>query len=277
MLSRTAILQSTNDLAAERNGMMYQQNNNGYSHDDYAVNNSKWMRVETQHDSMSNGFMGANTNNDNCDARMDLLLGELNLDGGSDKRRMFASQKSATSVIEDINNTPAWFNRSCPNLQKPVEMRASPLLHEPIQEAAEEDSHMGDDFSARSSGRSNGGWHHSTPNLFDQQPQLDSAVSAPMNVGSSASDQFYSGSLKKARSDRHLGQSSGYRFDLYVEQPDQAPSSSQPVQQQQQQQRPLCQEDIVLSPIGDGSTRGLFEKLQGIEETVDEFLDPLPF
>lgn len=252
MLSRTAILQSTNDLATERHGFMQ---GGGYAHDDYAVNNSKWMRVETNHDRMTYA------NEEPTESRMDLLLGELNLDGESDKRRMFASQKSATSVIEDIQSQPAWFNRSCPNLKasQPMEIRSSPLFDEPIQEC---DEKMEDFSISQRSGSSATAWHHSTPNLFDQ-PMLESS---PMHVGSSTADQFYAGALKKARSDRHINTG---RFDLF-EQSDKGTSIAQP-------KRPLFQEDIVLSPIGDGSTRGLFEKLQGIEETVDEFLDPLPF
>lgn len=266
LLSLSAIQGSSEDLDVESR---FQQAHN-YNLTDYAVNNSKWMRVETPQERMNFAIGESNEQN------MDLLLGELNLNSSAhgqhqqtnhmDKRRMFASQKSATSVVDDVTSSgqPAWFNRSCPNLsvghqqqQQQPQQRREQLVHDVIQESDEEasmhDMHPRNVFD----------WHHSTPDLFGEpQTQPDQVMSDPKP------SLLLNRMMKKARSERQLMNTGiGNRFDMF-EQPQKSACTTQAT---------INHEDLVLSPIGDGSTQDLFDKLQGIEEHCDSFLNPLPY
>lgn len=268
LLSLSAIQGSSEDIDAESR---FQQAHN-YNLTDYAVNNSKWMRVETPQERMNFAMGEPNEQN------MDLLLGELNLNSSShgqqqqqqretshvDKRRMFASQKSATSVVDGVTSSsqPAWLNRSCPNLslghQQQQQQRHDQLVHDVIQESDEEtsmnDSHGCNVFND---------WHHSTPDFFaDQPPHPDHIMS------DTKPSLLLNRMMKKARSERQLMNTGiGNTFNLY-EQPQKSACTTQAT---------INHEDLVLSPIGDGSTQDLFEKLQGIEEHCESYVNPLPY
>jgi hypothetical protein len=258
---------SSNEFEEEREiflpGNSYNHADFVVSNSDFVVSNSKWMRVETLQD---RGFVTGESKD------MNLLLGELDLNSSShsqqcnlaDKRRMFASQRSATSVVEGVQSSN-FFNRSCPNLSgghtnRPLH-RPSPLVHDVIRESDGEteetsanDIHWTYAFNE---------WHHSTPDLFADQP------GQPEYVTSDRPSLLLNRMMrKKARSERLLmNAATGNRFDLYV----------RPLKNARSFQAPIDHEDLVLSPIGDGNTLDLFDKLQGNEEHFESFVNPLPF
>jgi hypothetical protein len=281
LLSTSAIQGSSDDIEAQREQFQRQQQqqqqpqsrNFGSSSSssnmiEYTINNNNnpgWMRVDQ--DRMSFAMMEPNEQN------MDLLLGGLDLNSSAhsqrgsnaDKRRTFASQKSATSVVENVqlSSQPPWINRSCPNLtngQTPPRpaYRPSPLMHDVIQESEEEIT--GNDIHWRNVHDER---HHSTPDLY-----ADLSARPDRVMSNHKPSLLLNRMMKKARSERVLMNTAiGKRFDMF-EQPQKGACTTQ---------APIDHEDLVLSPIGDGSTLDLFDKLQGIEEHFESFVNPLPY
>lgn len=237
--------------------------NSTFSSDDYAVNNSKFMRVEPN---------------------MDLLLGELdnalslNLNGersGSDKRTSFANQKSATSVINEATGsqaTPAWFNRSCPDFGMDVAPKSSMLNQvQEIMEEEGEEEHL--ETQAFSYPNMYADWHHSTPNLFSSPDVMDYLEPTAPAPPQSSSDQprflqrpnlLALSPKKRSQSVRHLNMGNPSSFSVYH-----SPEKTSCKQS-------ISHEDIVLSPIGDGATDALFDKLQKIQEFSESGEEGLP-
>lgn len=250
LLNLSAIRESTEEIVS---GMDRYNNPHNYNPDDYAVNNSKFMRVEPQmHTSYSTPE----------ESEMDFLMDGFGDD--PDKRRgMFASQKSATSIIDEAKQAaPAWFNRSCPNLANPLRNQPGPLVDRFEEDKESYIEALGHPVKSE--------WHHSQPNLFSETWESP--------IGGGKRPNLLLNRMKRSKmsqSDRHLTSSTpSHAFDMF----DSPRKYHSP---QKRSGQPFSQEDIVLSPIGDGSTLGLWDKLSKIEETVDrqlgEFTDPLPF
>lgn len=287
LLNRTAIQESSEDIlldqqsqASSRSSASRYSNatwSNG-AQPEYAVNNSKFMRVEPN---------------------MDLLLGELdtalslNLNGNDKgqgcikgKRDIFQSQRSATSVIDEAQGmggavqeqTPAWFNRSCPDFSYDTNSSASSVVSrmsiEPngqmssmlnqVQELVEEEEEEEEPLGAEQFSIPNmyADWHHSTPNLFSSDHTmnfLDNHNESPPS-SSHQTSRFQSrpnlmmlSPKKRSQSVRHLNMGQASSFSVYHS-PEKGAN------------RRVNHEDIVLSPIGDGTTEDLFDKLQNIQE-----------
>jgi hypothetical protein len=242
-----------------------------YNLEDYAVKNSKFMRVDRDDASFGED-----------DPDMDLLLGELDeavtamnmgnyTHGRDNKRHMFASQKSVTSIIDEARqskSSPAWFNRSCPNLANNFRFeptyRTDSLLSQ-VKELEQEEpiEEFFDEAPCNTFA-----WHHSQPDLF-----------SPSNVGSSPSECSKPNFLmmnrvmaRRAQSVRNLPISSSFDFYETPQQQQKQPATTSPL---------FNHEHLILSPIGDGSTDGLIEKLQGIvegsERLTDDIFEPMPF
>jgi hypothetical protein len=271
LLSTSAIQGSSDDIDEQRELFQRQQARN-YNMTEYTISNSsEWLRGTDNNPQDRMAFVMGEPN----EQIMDQLLGGLNLNSSShsqqqqqkqrrnnaDKRRLFASQKSATSVVENVQSSsqPPWINKSCPNLsggqtQPRPSYRPSPLMHDVIQESDEETP--GNDIHCRHVFNE---WHHSTPDLYAQPDSVlsDNKPSLLLNR-----------MMKKARSERVLMNTTiGNRFDMF-EPPQKSACTTQ---------APINHEDLVLSPIGDGSTLDLFDKLQGIEEHFETFVNPLPY
>ena len=302
VLSRTAILESGEDILLGQNSQTSSRSSSSslcpsqtYSHDaeeEYG-GNSKFMRVEPN---------------------MDLLLGELNnalslnLDGNNShnntgsgdikgKRDIFQSQKSATSVIDEARalrgalhqQTPAWFNRSCPDFSYNPRSSAcssssgsmksngnsnmSSMLNQVQAIEEEEEESLEEQFSYPNVYAD---WHHSTPNLFASVEEVQfmdhndssysSSPSNPTTLFKTRPNLAMLSPKKKSQSMRHLNVGQGNSFSMYH-----SPSKGF--------RGRVSHEDIVLSPIGDGNTDDLFDRLQRINEFSDrgegDQMDPM--
>lgn len=181
-----------------------------------------------------------------------------------DKRREFASQKSATSILDfdSSNSQQDWYRRSCPNLANdPTSMAQKGSL---LEQLKSDDNEVDDEpLDAFSRPTMTNEWHHSQPDLLFQT-NLD----APM--ASSRPNLLLNRMMKnRSQSVRHLSSvtSSLESFGAqkhkdYVDRTDN-------------------HEDMILSPIGDGDAEGLMKKLQSIGEGADveteDVFDPIPF
>jgi hypothetical protein len=284
LLSTSAIQGSSEDIVVQQRELFPQARSYSHSNLNNLNNtmteftiNPEWMRgVENPRDRM-NFALGEHN--------MDLLLGGLDLNSSShnhnrhhqqrrnaDKRRMFASQKSATSVVECVqssasNQQPPWINRSCPNLSSGEappprpSYRPSPLMHDVIQESDEETP--GNDIHCRLAFHDE--WHHSTPDLYTAEP---ATAQREIVLSDQKTSLLLNRMMKKARSERVLMNTTiSNRFHMF-EPPQKSAGTTQ---------APINHEDLVLSPIGDGSTLDLIDKLQDIEEHFESFVNPLPY
>jgi hypothetical protein len=175
------------------------------------------------------------------------------------KRHVF-QQRSVRSIIDEAqqtHSTPAWFNNSCPNLSVPVSMGPQASLLLPMDEPEEEPL---DPFSRPNMFTE---FQHSQP-LFAETPNKPSLACGKPNR---FLDKMRS---KRSQSARQLNARISRSFDGY-ESPLKLSASTAPINH----------EDIILSPIGDGSTHGLFELLKGMEDGSDrnaeDLFDPIPF
>jgi len=238
------------------------------------------------------------------DPSMDMLLGELdnalslNFNGQDglmerqpkkqrSKRNLFqstrtVSQRSATSVIDSevqiVDSTgrpevPSWFNRSCPDFSYGQNKSLAPssgmgmengpmssMLNQ-VQEIMEEED---EEFEAEQFSVPNmyDDWHHSTPNLFGNNDNTmnfmeSNSASPPDSSGprkfKTRPNLLQLSPKKRSQSVRHLNMGGTNSFSVYH-----SPEKGS--------HRRLNHEDIVLSPIGDGNTDELFDKLQQIQE-----------
>ena len=293
-LNRSAILESDEDTLDQISQASSRSSASSlYSHqasrisgqDEYNTNSSKFMRVEPN---------------------MDVLLGELNtvlslnldglnsnLDGIKGKRDIFQSRKSATSVIDNAQfldgsvqqKTADWFNRSCPDFS--YNPRASmtsgslepggnmsSMLNQVHAITEEEEESIEEQFSYPNVYAD---WHHSTPNLFssvDAMHLTDSHYDAqsfdnPTPQFKTRPSLAMLSPKKKSQSIRHLNMGHTGSFSVYHSPPKGA-------------NRRVNHEDIVLSPIGDGNTDDLFDRLQQIQEFTEygdgdfvDLIDPI--
>lgn len=254
-------------------------NSNWQEQEEYTPNNPKFMGLEPNVDML----LGELDNVLSLDLESNPIVKSNCID---DKRNIFATQRSATSVIEQAQQSqqvPAWFNRSCPdfshnmtpcptmssetNVTGTVPMTSMLNQLQEVMEEDEEDSLESDEFIYPNIYQD---WHHSTPNLFSSVEESRSHMNRPelpMPSSPTKHELFHKqrpnlrmlSPKKRSQSVRQINLGAPSSFSVYHS-PEKNPNN----------QHRINHEDIVLSPIGDGKADDLFDKLIMIQEFVDD-------